>query len=136
MDPVQNRFRSGADGLQVSGRPDGQPLLFAHGFGCDQNMWRFVGPRFEDEFRVILFDHVGAGRSDLSAYDPAGPLPDVDPQQGEHTVAKGRASVRSHRDPLTLLLGRQVEGTHRPQRPRPRSGVSRRRASAPWSPTT
>jgi FMN-dependent oxidoreductase (nitrilotriacetate monooxygenase family) len=37
---------------------------------------------------------------DLSAYDPDGPLPDVDPQQGEHTVAKGRASVRSHRDPL------------------------------------
>ena len=45
-------------------------MLFAHGFGCDQNMWRLVAPRFEDEFRVVLFDHVGAGRSDLSAYDP------------------------------------------------------------------
>jgi sigma-B regulation protein RsbQ len=56
--------------VTVSGRPDGQPLVFAHGFGCDQNMWRFVAPRFEDEFRVVLFDHVGAGRSDLSAYDP------------------------------------------------------------------
>ena len=45
-------------------------MLFAHGFGCDQNMWRYVAPRFEDKFRVVLFDHVGAGRSDLSAYDP------------------------------------------------------------------
>ena len=45
-------------------------MLFAHGFGCDQNMWRFVAPRFEKDFRVILFDHVGAGNSDLSAYDP------------------------------------------------------------------
>jgi sigma-B regulation protein RsbQ len=56
--------------VRVSGRPDGQPMLFAHGFGCDQNMWRFVAPEFEDSYRVILFDHVGAGRSDLSAYDP------------------------------------------------------------------
>jgi sigma-B regulation protein RsbQ len=53
-----------------AGRRDGQPMLFAHGFGCDQNMWRFVAPRFESDFRVILFDHVGAGHSDLSAYDP------------------------------------------------------------------
>ncbi len=54
----------------VSGRPDGTPLLFAHGFGCDQHMWRYVAPRFEADFRVVLFDHVGAGGSDLSAYDP------------------------------------------------------------------
>jgi sigma-B regulation protein RsbQ len=53
------------------GNRDGQPLLFAHGFGCDQNMWRFVWPRFEQDYRVVLFDHVGAGGSDLSAYDPA-----------------------------------------------------------------
>ncbi len=45
-------------------------MLFAHGFGCDQNMWRYVAPAFEDDFRVVLFDHVGAGRSDLAAYDP------------------------------------------------------------------
>jgi sigma-B regulation protein RsbQ len=45
-------------------------MMFAHGFGCDQNMWRFVAPAFEGDFRTILFDHVGAGRSDLSAYDP------------------------------------------------------------------
>jgi sigma-B regulation protein RsbQ len=45
-------------------------MVFAHGFGCDQHMWRHVAPRFEDEFRVVLFDHIGAGGSDLSAYDP------------------------------------------------------------------
>ena len=47
--------------VRVSGRADGQLMLFAHGFGCDQNMWRFVAPRFEDEFRVVLFDHTDAG---------------------------------------------------------------------------
>jgi len=52
------------------GSPGAQPMLFAHGFGCDQNMWRFVWPRFEDDYRVVLFDHVGAGGSDLAAYDP------------------------------------------------------------------
>ena len=45
-------------------------MMFAHGFGCDQNMWRFVAPAFEADFRTVLFDHVGAGRSDLTAYDP------------------------------------------------------------------
>jgi sigma-B regulation protein RsbQ len=57
--------------VHVSGLGDGQPMVFAHGFGCDQNMWRFVAPRFESDFRVILFDHVGAGQSDLSAFDPS-----------------------------------------------------------------
>src|ERR1700685_257553 len=46
-------------------------MVFAHGFGCDQNMWRFVAPEFEKDFRVVLFDHVGAGGADLSAYDKA-----------------------------------------------------------------
>jgi sigma-B regulation protein RsbQ len=45
-------------------------MVFAHGFGCDQNMWRLVAPAFANRFRVVLFDHVGAGGSDLSAYDP------------------------------------------------------------------
>jgi sigma-B regulation protein RsbQ len=54
----------------VSGRQDGQPIVFAHGFGCDQHMWRFVVPAFEDEYRVVVFDHVGSGRSDLSAWSP------------------------------------------------------------------
>ncbi|WP_409567614.1 alpha/beta fold hydrolase [Methylobacterium sp. J-030] len=44
-------------------------MVFAHGFGCDQNMWRFVAPAFEDRYRTVLFDHIGAGGSDLSAYD-------------------------------------------------------------------
>lgn len=46
-----------------------RPMVLAHGFGCDQNMWRFVAPAFEADHRVVLFDHVGAGRSDLRAYD-------------------------------------------------------------------
>jgi sigma-B regulation protein RsbQ len=46
-------------------------MMFAHGFGCDQNMWRFVEPAFEAEFKTVLFDHVGAGGSDLKAYDRA-----------------------------------------------------------------
>jgi sigma-B regulation protein RsbQ len=44
-------------------------MMFAHGFGCDQNMWRYVAPAFEDRFQTVLFDHVGAGGSDLKAYD-------------------------------------------------------------------
>jgi sigma-B regulation protein RsbQ len=44
-------------------------LLFAHGFGCDQNMWRLLAPKFEERFRVVLFDLTGSGKSDLSAYD-------------------------------------------------------------------
>ncbi len=54
----------------LSGQPDGPPVVFAHGFGCDLGMWRHVAPAFEPTHRVVLFDHVGAGRSDLSAYDP------------------------------------------------------------------
>lgn len=45
-----------------------QAILFAHGYGCDQNMWRYVAPAFENDYRIILFDHVGAGGSDLSSY--------------------------------------------------------------------
>ncbi|MBG6120241.1 sigma-B regulation protein RsbQ [Sphingobium sp. JAI105] len=44
-------------------------MIFAHGFGCDQHMWRHVASAFEQGFRTILFDHVGAGGSDLAAYD-------------------------------------------------------------------
>lgn len=56
--------------VKLGGREDGRPMIFAHGFGCDQNMWRFVAPAFQDEYRTVLFDHVGAGGSDLSAYSP------------------------------------------------------------------
>jgi sigma-B regulation protein RsbQ len=55
--------------VTLQGQPRGRPIMFAHGFGCDQNMWRYVWPAFEDEYRIVLFDHVGAGDSDLSAYD-------------------------------------------------------------------
>ena len=48
-----------------------QVMLFAHGFGCDQNMWRYVTPAFEDTYQIVLFDHVGAGASDLKAYSKA-----------------------------------------------------------------
>jgi sigma-B regulation protein RsbQ len=56
--------------VHLSGRLEGRPMIFAHGFGCDQSMWRFVAPAFEEDHCVVLFDHVGAGGSDLSAYDP------------------------------------------------------------------
>jgi sigma-B regulation protein RsbQ len=56
--------------VTVRGVRSGRPIMFAHGFGCDQEMWRFVAPDFEVDHRVVLFDHVGSGNSDLSAYDP------------------------------------------------------------------
>jgi sigma-B regulation protein RsbQ len=55
--------------VKLSGTGD-RVMVFAHGFGCDQHMWRFVEPAFEATFRTVLFDHVGAGGSDLAAYDP------------------------------------------------------------------
>lgn len=54
--------------LHFSGAGE-RTMLFAHGFGCDQNMWRFIAPAFEDDFKVVLMDHVGHGKSDLSAYN-------------------------------------------------------------------
>jgi sigma-B regulation protein RsbQ len=44
-------------------------LMFAHGYGCDQSMWRHVYPSFSEEYRVVLFDYVGSGSSDASAFD-------------------------------------------------------------------
>ncbi|MCW3011116.1 MAG: hypothetical protein JWO90_1520 [Solirubrobacterales bacterium] len=52
------------------GLPHGRPMVFAHGFGCDQEMWRWVWPAFADTHRVVLFDHAGSGSSDPSAHDP------------------------------------------------------------------
>src|SRR5688572_1012438 len=43
-------------------------MLFAHGYGCDQIMWRYFVPAFQDDYRIVLFDHVGAGKSDISQY--------------------------------------------------------------------
>ena len=56
--------------IRILGR-GARVIIFAHGLGCDQHMWRFITPAFEEDFRIVLFDHVGAGQSDLDAYDPA-----------------------------------------------------------------
>jgi sigma-B regulation protein RsbQ len=56
--------------VKVLGNEQGQPMMFAHGFGCDQNMWRHVYPAFETKYKIVLFDYVGSGKSDLSAYNP------------------------------------------------------------------
>jgi sigma-B regulation protein RsbQ len=62
IDPVRRH------NVTVSGQGS-RPIVFAHGFGCDQQMWRFVAPAFEADHQVVLFDHIGCGKSDLSAYD-------------------------------------------------------------------
>ncbi|WP_405659019.1 alpha/beta hydrolase [Streptomyces sp. NBC_01166] len=54
--------------VRVTGRKSGPVVMLAHGFGCDQNLWRLVAPALEERFQVVLFDHVGAGRSDASAW--------------------------------------------------------------------
>jgi sigma-B regulation protein RsbQ len=74
--PITSSGRSRAEVLarnnvRVSGVDGGQPIIFAHGFGCSQEMWRDVAPAFAAENRVVLFDLVGAGGSDVDAYDPA-----------------------------------------------------------------
>jgi sigma-B regulation protein RsbQ len=55
--------------VTLAGRPDGPPMVFAHGFGCDQRVWRRVAPAFAEAHQIVLFDHVGAGGSDRAAYD-------------------------------------------------------------------
>lgn len=55
--------------VSVSGRADGPPILFVHGFGCDKNMWRNVTTEFESTHRVVLMDLMGAGGSDTSTFD-------------------------------------------------------------------
>ena len=55
--------------VKISGKGT-QPLVFARGFGCDQNMWRFVVPAFEEDCKIVLFDYVGSGKSALSACKP------------------------------------------------------------------
>jgi sigma-B regulation protein RsbQ len=55
--------------VRVCGDPQGRPMMFAHGFGCDQNMWRYVWPAFAADHRIVLFDYVGMGGSDPGAYD-------------------------------------------------------------------
>jgi sigma-B regulation protein RsbQ len=61
----------GRNNVVVSGVPGARPMLFAHGFGCSQEMWRSVAADFEKDHEVVLFDLVGSGGSDLDAYDRA-----------------------------------------------------------------
>jgi len=56
--------------VRVSGAPGARPMVFAHGYGCDQHMWRYVAPHFAADHQVVTFDHVGFGNSDLAAHDP------------------------------------------------------------------
>jgi sigma-B regulation protein RsbQ len=46
-----------------------KPMFFVHGYGCDQNMWRFITPQFKNEYKIILIDLVGSGKSDGHSYD-------------------------------------------------------------------
>jgi sigma-B regulation protein RsbQ len=62
-DPVRR------NNVVVTGDPDGRVMMFAHGFGCSQTVWDLVAPHFERDHKVVLFDHVGAGGSDVAAYD-------------------------------------------------------------------
>ena len=56
--------------VKIIGKGD-KTLVLAHGFGCDQNVWKEVTPYFEKDYKIILFDHVGTGKSDINAYAPA-----------------------------------------------------------------
>jgi sigma-B regulation protein RsbQ len=56
--------------VNITGNPLGQPMMFAHGFGGTQESWRFVTPEFLEKYLIIVFDHVGSGGSDVSAYSP------------------------------------------------------------------
>lgn len=56
--------------VSIRGPEQAPAMVFAHGFGCDQDMWQGVTPAFEEAYRVVLYDHTGAGDSDLQAWDP------------------------------------------------------------------
>jgi sigma-B regulation protein RsbQ len=60
----------GRNNVLVTGGDDCPVMMLANGFGCDQNMWRLVAPALAEDFRVVLFDHVGSGQSDMSFWDP------------------------------------------------------------------
>lgn len=55
--------------VTITGKGE-KPMLFAHGYGCDQHMWRYIVPAFLNDYKIILFDHVGFGKSDISGYSP------------------------------------------------------------------
>ena len=65
--PHLNEIRK-RNNVKITGKGD-KALVLAHGFGCDQNMWRFVTPVLEQHFTLVLFDYVGSGKSDISQYN-------------------------------------------------------------------
>lgn len=78
------------------------PMILAHGYGCDQNMWRLLTPAFQDRYRIILFDLVGCGKSDLTAYD-----------RSKYATLNGHASdvldiLREHADSPAVFVGHSV----------------------------
>ncbi|GAA1440011.1 alpha/beta hydrolase [Nocardiopsis tropica] len=54
--------------VTITGTDEGPTVVLAHGFGCDQNLWRLVAPALAERYRVVLFDYVGSGRSDLASW--------------------------------------------------------------------
>ncbi|HET8934722.1 MAG TPA: alpha/beta hydrolase [Polyangiales bacterium] len=79
-----------------------QPIMFAHGYGCDQNMWRLLTPAFSARYRIILFDLVGCGKSDLASYD-----------RGKYGTLQGHASdvldiLAEHADAPAVFVGHSV----------------------------
>lgn len=64
MDSVLKR-----NNVVIQGKGE-QVIMFAHGFGCDQTMWRFIAPEFLEHYKVVLFDYTGSGRSEITHYDP------------------------------------------------------------------
>lgn len=82
-----------------------QPMLFVHGFGCDQHMWRHLTPAFEDRYRIVLMDYVGSGKSDLSAYS-------AERYAGLHGYALDILEVCEALDLQdVILVGHSVSGT-------------------------
>lgn len=63
---IQNTFKRNNVHIRDNGK---KPLIFAAGFGCDQSVWNDVFPAFEEDYQVILFDYVGFGNSDITAFD-------------------------------------------------------------------
>jgi sigma-B regulation protein RsbQ len=69
LKPIMKNNILTRNNINISGNGS-QTIIFAHGFGCDQNMWRFIVPAFENEYRIVLFDYVGCGKSAADAYIP------------------------------------------------------------------
>lgn len=92
--------------LQVSGRGD-EAMVFLHGFGADQKVWRFVAPAFEATHRVVLLDHLGCGRSDMAAY---GPRHDRLEAYADDVVSLVEAVVKALGLQRVVLVGHSVGG--------------------------